>query len=133
MSALTHRAGAHGLADRVNLDLLAPGSAPCPPYQRAIEEIDRAGALLAPELEARGSRLRVRVTTGASVLRGVVPGLELRINGLVVQPHRTERCAGHPVARCASYMWEGETHSAPPAELLIATIHDQLDQIAGPA
>ncbi len=49
--------------DRVLVDLLMPEPTSCAPCQNAIEEIDDAAALVAQELAARGTAVKVRVTT----------------------------------------------------------------------
>lgn len=64
------------------------GSTRCTPCQDAIEQVDCAAALVAPELAARGTRLQVRVAAGVDTatpaLLLAAPGLELRINGIAI-------------------------------------------------
>jgi hypothetical protein len=134
MNALPTRADhPHRLGNSVVLDLLVSGSKPCTPCQDAIEEIDRAAALVAPELAARGTRLQVRVTTGIDTSTpagpGPLPGLDLRINGIAIEPHDTDRGTDRSKTSCGTYEWDGETYAAPSAELLTATIHDHLDRV----
>lgn len=115
--------------DRVVVDLLMPEPTSCAPCQDAIEEIDDAAALLAQELAARGTAVQVRVTTRThSASPSVGPLLELRVNGVPIEPRGTHDCGDGGATACGAYEWDGATHAAPPAELLTAVIHDHLDR-----
>jgi hypothetical protein len=120
-------------AEGVVVELLMP-AAPCAPCQDALEELDRAAALVAPELRARGERLRVRVIQlGNGAPRegnGPMPTFEVRVNGVPVPQHGTAPCADAGATACADYEWEGSTYSVPPAELLTTAIHDAVDRRA---
>jgi len=117
--------------DHLVVDLLLPQPKSCAPCQDAIEEIDEAAAFLAPELAARGTSMRVRVTTRTAPVvadaPGVRPLLELRVNGIAIEPDGTQDCADGSTTQCGTYEWDGATYAAPPAELLTAVIHDHLD------
>ena len=114
----------------VVLDLFMPAE-PCAPCQDALEEVDRAVALVSPELSARGERLRVRVTqhtgTGPGEERGSMSMFEVRVNNVPVSAHETAGCADAAWTACGTYEWDGSTCSVPPAEMLTAAIHDELD------
>jgi hypothetical protein len=118
--------------DRVVIHLLIPQPTSCAPCQNAIEEIDDAAALLAQELAARGTAVQVRVTTRTNPATpcayGVGPPLELRVNGVAIEPRGTQDCGDGGATACGTYEWDGATYAAPPAELLTAVIHDYLDR-----
>lgn len=118
--------------DRVVVDLLMPQPPSCAPCQDAIEEIDDAAALLAAELAARGTAVQVRVTTRIDPATpgayDAGPPVELRINGVAIDPHGTQDCGDGGATACGTYEWDGAMHAAPPAELLTAVIHDYLDR-----
>jgi hypothetical protein len=122
---------------RLVVDLLLPQPRSCAPCQNAIEEIDEAAAFLAPELAARGTSMRVRVTTRTDPViadaHGVRSLVELRVNGIAIESDGTQDCGHGSATQCGTYEWDGETYAAPPAELLTAVIHDHLDgDIAAP-
>ena len=133
--ASTHRA-AHlhqTLTDHlVVVDLLMPRPPSCAPCQNALEEIDEAAALLAQELAARGTAMRVRVTTRTDSstpdARGGWPVLELRVNGVAIDTHGTRDCGDRGAPECGTYAWDGATYAAPPAALLVRVIHSYLDR-----
>ena len=114
--------------DRVVVDLIMPGPPSCAPCQDAIEQIDDAAALLELELAARGTAVQVRVTTRTRPTPGVGHLLELRVNGVAIEPRGTHDCGDGGATACGAYEWDGATHAAPPAELLTAVIHDHLDR-----
>ena len=107
--------------DRLVIDLLLPQSPSCAPCQDAIEEIDGAVALLAPELAARDHLMQVRVTTGAR------PPLELRVDGVAIEPDGTHDCGDGGAVRCGTWDWDGTAYAVPPAELLTDVIQHHLD------
>jgi hypothetical protein len=120
----------HHHQDRVAVDLLMPQLTNCAPCRDAMEEIDHAAALLAPELAARGIRMQVRVmhhTDEVTLGRHGVALPELRINGVAIHPHGTRDCGDGGAPSCGTYQWDGATYAAPPAELLTAAIHAHLD------
>jgi hypothetical protein len=118
------------------VDLLLPEPMGCAPCLDAIEEIDEAAALLAPELAARGTSLRVRVTTRTDPATAGAPGawplLELRVNGVAIESDGTHVCGDEAATHCGTYEWDGATYAAPPAELLTGVIHDHLDSDTRP-
>ena len=104
----------------VVVELLMPPT-PCAPCQDALEEVDRAIALVGPELRARGERLRVRVAQR-------IETFEVRVNDVPVPQHGAAPCADAATTACATYEWDGSTYLVPPAELLTAAIHDEVDR-----
>lgn len=117
--------------DRLVVDLLLPPRPSCPPCQHALEELDDAAALLALELAARDTAMRVRVTTRTDPLtpgaREGSPGLELRVNGVALETQGSRDCGDVSASECGTYEWDGATYAAPPAELLTRVIHSYLD------
>ena len=117
------------------VDLLMSEPMSCAPCVDAIEEIDEAAAFLAPELAARGTALRVRVTTRTDPATAGAPGawppIELRVNGVAIESDGTHVCGDEAATHCGTYEWGGATYAAPPAELLTGVIHDHLDRNAG--
>jgi hypothetical protein len=116
---------------RLVVDLLLPQPMSCAPCQNAIEEIDEAAAFLAPELASRDTSMQVRVTTrtGPAVAdgSGAWPLLELRVNGVAIEPDGTHECGDGSATQCGTWDWDGTTYAAPPAELLTSVIHQHLD------
>lgn len=117
--------------DRVVIDLLVARPTRCAPVQHALEEIDDAVALLARELSARGTTAQVRVMsrTDPADLGAprVEPALEVRVNGVPINPHGLQDCDDDPTV-CGIFEWDGATYAAPPAELLTSRVHDHLDR-----
>lgn len=122
--------------DRLVVDLLLSQPMSCAPCQNAIEEIDDVAAFLAPELAARGTAMRVRVTTRTDPATAGAPGdwplLELRVNGVAIESDGTQDCGDGAATQCGTYEWDGATYAAPPAELLTDVIHDHLDRNTAP-
>lgn len=120
-----------GASGDLVVDLLLSKPMSCAPCLDAIEEIDEAAALLAPELAARGTSLRVRVTTRTDPAIVGAPDawtpLELRVNGVAIESDGTHVCGDEAATHCGTYAWDGAMYAAPPAELLTGVIHDHLD------
>lgn len=106
--------------DGLVVDLLLPQPPSCAPCQDAIEEIDGAAALLAPELASRDTSMQVRVTTRTGPA-------EVRVNGVAIEPDGTHECGDGSARQCGTWDWDGTTYAAPPAELLTSVIHQHLD------
>jgi hypothetical protein len=117
--------------DGLVVDLLLPQPPSCAPCQDAVEEVDGAAALLAPELASRDTSMQVRVTTRTGPAVADAPGawplLELRVNGVAIEPDGTHECGDGSATQCGTWDWDGTTYAAPPAELLTSVIHQHLD------
>ena len=61
--------------------------------------------------------MKVRVTTRTdSATPGARGGrslLELRVNGVALEPHGTRGCGDGGATECGTYAWDGATYAAP--------------------